>query len=50
MLDFAFHLLAPVVTATVMLALFHLIAEVHIRLSENESDGSLPELTDDVWQ
>jgi hypothetical protein len=50
MFDFALHLLAPVVTATVMLALFHLIAEVHIRLSDADGSASLPELSDDVWQ
>lgn len=50
MFDFALQLLAPIVTATVMLGLFHLIAEVHIRLTESEAGDASVELSDDVWQ
>jgi hypothetical protein len=50
MFDFLLHLLAPLATASLMLALFHLIAEVHIRLSEPESEGPRGDVSDDVWQ
>lgn len=49
MLDFLHQLLVPLATATATLGLFHLIAEVHIRLSEadGEPTGQLPR---DVWE
>lgn len=49
MFDFLQQLLIPLATATVTLALFHLIAEVHIRLSAADADSAAP-LSSDVWE
>lgn len=50
MIDLFHQLLIPFATASVTLGLFHLIAEVHIRLFEGETEDAGLTPAGDVWE
>lgn len=50
MIDLFHQLLVPLATASVTLGLFHLIAEVHIRLSDGETTEHTLSPAGDVWE